>query len=634
MKKRLITALLIIILALIVLYQIRPPPSLLLLSISRLELQGGTEQDKKWVKGYWVLHFALDQYEEYMGYLEADIPKNTTATTPDGKKVYTNASIQIKLRPEKSYITRPIKLQPELVTPTTYMSWWNKLAPSPCYGTDIKADSVTAKLYVWAGDPEIHTEWTAEVWVEGQLAGTAKIDTKAGATTVTVNTNKGDVIVKNLGYLQGRFIPTWQDIIAFSRKYVYRYSDSTLGLIRYDSGALMVDHGSTGKLWIVQEGSSNAYSTYWYGPTRWKDVSDLYVRGTPAGWTPDTLLTYYVPIDTAKYGGWDNKDDFWNNIRYPVAPVIFPEDKDDRHRPFMSLIEYLEYKGCENVAEKLFPNAEKWTLDTEKMEARIDLPWAAYYIPEGVIYVPTELADTWVYYPPVSNVKITAVGWETGETVRQISGTARCWIDIVQQADIESSAKITAQASTPKATVNPAETTVTLKPGESRRLYFDVQNLGVDTDTEGYITFTAYETWTNTATSRNSDLHFKLLAYSTETTILDVLVIDKQSQTAVAGIIVYCYYEGQTKSGISSTSGLSFDLATYRGTVTLTTLATDVYKSATVTRMASGRTSITVELEKQGAPPPTPTPEWLLYAILGIAIAAIVVAVYAIRRKR
>jgi hypothetical protein len=205
----------------------------------------------------------------------------------------------------------------------------------------------------------------------------------------------------------------------------------------------------------------------------------------------------------------------------------------------------------------------------------------------------------------------------------------------VQQADVESSAKITAQASTPKALVSPAETTVTLKPGETRRLYFDVQNLGVDVDTDGYVTFVAYETWTNTETSRNSNLQFKLLKYSEEKTILDILVIDKEKQSPVGGITVFVYYEGQTKSGISSTSGTcTFDLGTFRGVVTLTTTATDLYKSATITRMVSGRTSITIELEKQ-TPPPPPIPDWLIYVAITVIIAvAIIVVAYLLRRRK
>lgn len=634
LDRKLIAALAILLIAVALIFAVAPPQLLTLVSITRVDLQGGSEQDKKWVQGYWVISFTLDQYEEYMGYLEVPLSKNTTATTPDGKTVYTNANVQIKLKPEKAYFTRPVRKVHEMVTPTTYYCWWSKLAPDPCYSTDTKAAPLYADYYVWAGDPEIHTVWTAEVYVEGSLVGTAEIDTKQGATTVTIHTNKGDVIIKNLGYLQGRYIPTWQDVIAFSRKYVYRYSP-TYQYIPYDLGAIMQEHGSTGKLWIITEGSTQAYSLYWYGPTRWHNVPTLEVQNTPAGWTPDDLISYYIPIDTTKYGGWLNKDDSWNNIREPVTPVVFPEDEDEHHRPYMSLIEYIEYKGSQNIAETLFPNAESWTLDTQNMQVIVNIPWNAYYIPMGAAYVPSELADTWVYYPPKSNVKITAVGWDTGESVRQISGTARCWVDIVQQADVESSAKITAQASTPKALVSPAETTVTLKPGESRRLYFDVQNLGVDVDTDGYVTFVAYETWTNTETSRNSNLQFKLLKYSEEKTILDILVIDKEKQSPVGGITVFVYYEGQTKSGISSTSGTcTFDLGTFRGVVTLTTTATDLYKSATITRMVSGRTSITIELEKQ-TPPPPPIPDWLIYVAITVIIAvAIIVVAYLLRRRK
>ena len=607
---------------------------LTMVSISKVELQGGSEEGKKWVKGYWVITFTLDQYEEYKGYLEIPLEENTTAVTADGKEVYTNENVLIKIKPKRAYFTRPIQRIHTLVTQPAYKCGWHKLWPDPWYDTGVKADSVFSDHYEWAGDPEIHTVWTAEVYVEGVLVGTAEIDTKQGATTVTVGTNKGAVLVKNLGYLQGRYIPTWQDVIAFSRKYVYRYSDA-YRFIPYDNGAIMQDHGTTGKLWIIKPGTSGAYSTYWYGITRWKDAPDLQVEGTPAGWEPDGLTVNYLPINAENYGGWLNKDETWHYVREPVNPVIFPEDEDDYHRPYMNLIEYLEHKGCGNVAEQLFPNADSWTLDTENMQVVVDLPWGAYYIPEGVLYVPTELADTWVYYPPVSDVKITAVGWETGESVREISGTARCWVDIVQKADVESSAKITAVASTPKAIVSPAEKTVTLEPDGTMRLYFDVQNLGVSGDTEGYVTFTVYETWANTVTSTNSNLKFKLLKPSEEATILDVLVIGKESQSAVGGITVYVYYEGQTKSGITSISGTCpFDLGTFRGTTTITTLATDVYKASTITKFVSGRSSVTVELIRQGAEP-EPEPDWMLYVMITIIVSmAVVIAIITLRRKK
>jgi len=620
---RKLVAALAILLIIVVLMLLVPLKPLTLVSITRVELQGGSEQDKKWVQGYWVISFTLDQYEEYMGYLEVPLGKNTTATTLDGKTVYTNANVKIKLRPEKAYLTRPIRLVSEVVTPTTYEVVLPKVLGAVYADKNVKTDSYSAQYYVWAGDPEIHTVWTAEVYVEDNLVGSARIDTKQGDTTVTIDTNKGKVIVKNLGYLQGRYIPTWQDIIAFSRRYVYRYGDAHQ-YIPYDLGAQK--EYVTDRFYKVK--STNAYSVYWAGDMRWAGVSgDEHAKDTPY------ILAY---ADPTPYGGWIADDDFWNFKRKFVAPVTFPEDEDTYHRPYMSLIEYIEYKGTQNIAETLFPNAESWTLDTQNMQVIVNIPWNAYYIPMGVAYVPSELADTWVYYPPKSNVKITAVGWDTGESVRQISGTARCWVDIVQQADVESSAKITAQPSTPKALISPAETTVTLKPGETRRLFFDVQNLGVDADTDGYVTFVAYETWTNTETSRNSNLQFKLLKYSEEKTILDVLVIDKEKQSPVGGITVFVYYEGQTKSGITSTSGTcTFDLGTFRGVVTLTTTATDLYKSATITKMVSGRTSITIELEKQTPPPTPPIPDWLIYIVIVVIIAVMIIVVaYVVSRRK
>jgi hypothetical protein len=231
-------------------------------------------------------------------------------------------------------------------------------------------------------------------------------------------------------------------------------------------------------------------------------------------------------------------------------------------------------------------------------------------------------------------VKITSVAWETGESIRQISGTAVALVNVVQKARVKSSFRITASASVPTAKVSPAEQTFTLEPNATMTVRFNVQNLGVQADMDGYITFVVYETWTGTETDRNSNLRFKLLAASTTTTILDVLCVDKETGLAVSGIIVYVSYgSGESKNGITGANGMAtFDLGNYRGQATISSLPTDVYKQSTLTVTVSGRSSVTLYLEKQGKG--GGWEDLWTYAIIGgVIVLAIALVVIGSRRR-
>jgi len=333
-----------------------------------------------------------------------------------------------------------------------------------------------------------------------------------------------------------------------------------------------------------------------------------------------------------------NISELENKIAQQNKEIIRLEKIENLTNQIFAPLEVVQQAGTEeggvNLASSLFPNAQSWSLDTANRRVVVNLPWNAYTIPYGVIYVPTELADTWVYYPPKANVKITSVAWETGESIRQISETAVALVNVIQKASVKSSFRITASASVPTAMVSPAEQTFTLEPNATMTVRFNVQNLGVQTDTDGYITFVIYETWTGTETDRNSNLRFKLLAASTTTTILDVLCVDKETGLAVSGIIVYVSYgSGESKNGITGANGMAtFDLGNYRGQATISSLPTDVYKQSTLSVTVSGRSSATLYLEKQGKG--GGGEDWWIYVLIGIVIVMAVVLVVVVSKKR
>ena len=621
-----------------------------LISISKIQLQGGSEDDNgNWKGGYWVFSVAVDQADSMVGKLI--LPANTSVemTDKDGSKfeVKTNVSIEFQFTPQKAYYKRLLKIPPakdRLILPKYYRGGENKITTAMFWDTSVSSGKdVLSPHYTWAESSwHLYTLWNVRVYLKGKLIGNATFNTEGGTKDLVVHTTEGNILIKHLGRLQGDYgqpqVPS--GAVIFNEQYVYE-SDA-LKYIKYDDGGELKKWDSVEHVVRILEGSE-AYSVYWTGDVRWTpnkfcDVNTSEVEYRPAPYQLDWWGMRV--IDAGK--GWEAADDFWNYARNPVLPPIFPSDKNDATAQYDSLIEYLNRKTARgNIADSWLDGYEGWHIEYNNGEAKavvVDVPWGAYSgIPLAVCYVPTELVKTWVYRIPISNVKIESVKWQEGTKTTDIIDTKRCAVTLKQYAKVRSSATIYATVSTDRASITPMTKTITLDKGEEATYWFEVKNLGVNDTLEGTVTFTIKRTWDGVVTDKNSELKFKLIPQSSEWTIVDVLVTDRISKNPVSGIMVYCSAEGMDlKQGVTGDRGIvTFNLGTYSGSITLQTKETKEYKSATVSTMVSGRSQVEIQLEKQNEKVSVAEiPPWILVAILCGSLIAItwVAIIYKDRR--
>lgn len=282
------------------------------------------------------------------------------------------------------------------------------------------------------------------------------------------------------------------------------------------------------------------------------------------------------------------------------------------------------------MANTIFAKFEKWEIENEQV--KVYIPWDLYGTPLVHFLIPTELADTWVYRPPISNVKITNAVWKlTGAKHADIYGSQRITVSLKQESSVTSSCQVKVTPSTAHVSIYPLSKTLTLDPNEVLETTFDITNLGVESEVSGHLTIEVHETWSMTLTSEDTSLTYTLKPKTTEKAILDLLVVDKETQRAAVGIHVFVQYgvEG-SKEGFSDTSGKvgPFDLGNYRGIVQITTGETPTYKPAYRTVIVTGGyNAFTIELLKHGEEPPPPDefPWWILVLIVGAVVVVFVV---------
>ncbi|MEM5793917.1 MAG: hypothetical protein QXS48_03360 [Candidatus Aenigmatarchaeota archaeon] len=475
-----------------------------------VQLQGGDEDSSgNWRGGYWVFTAAVDQMDNFEGRIK--LPANTTQPLKDeeGAKIKTKKTVEIVIKPVKSYFKRLLKLAPiedRIVAPKVYRGCASKLIGNVWYEKDVSIPATVVKYYQW-GEPswEKYTIFEVSVYLEGTLMGKASLNTEAGEKEFVVNTPKGPVLIKNLGRLEGDFSePHVPEIVLFNENYIF--TSEALQYIRYDHGATTVYYPSKSCV-LCYIKDSKAYSTFWFGVVRWNPcaVSDKDVAGSPAPFKQPDLA--YPIIDSEK--GWVARDGFWdiNFIRDPIAPPIYPSEGD------YSLMWYLNKMTSQGNIAKTWLRGYKWQIEMKDGEPHaviVEIPWGAYSgAPIVTFFVPTELAETWVYRPPIADIRIESVKW-VGSSEIEAAGKRKCEVVLKQYAKTASSAIVIADTSTSRASIKPTSVTITLKPNETEKLSFEVENLGVASETEGKVFFYVKRSWDGLVTS-NAYLSFKLL---------------------------------------------------------------------------------------------------------------------------
>jgi len=465
----------------------------------QIVLDGGKESNGVWTGGYWSFTAVVDQADSVVG--NVILPTNTTKGFDNGTKIETRKAVEIDITPERAFYKRNLRLMDiddRMVAPATYFGGLN-IWGFGGYDTNKGINPVIVNTYTWAEQGwQKYTVFSVTVKVEGQIVGSASLNTETGTKNLVVQTSKGQVLIKNLGRLEGDYTEpqTPSDVVIFDNRYIY--SGDALQYIRYD-------HGRTWHYWIgntqnvayIQD--SEAFSTYWFGNCRWNPNAGIEdsVKATPAPYKFSGGTTGFDIADPTK--GWKAQDYFGGLGRMPVTPNIFPDNGTD------SLIEYLNLKTSGgNIAKTWLQGYNDWHFEYQNGQPNavvVNLPWGAYSgSPVVTFYVPSELADTWVYHPPIANVKIVSAKWMNGN---DITSNATCELVLTQEANILSSAVVNAQVSD-RAEVSPLSTTVTLQPGASVQLSVVVRNLGVTDDTSGTVTFVVLRSWDGVQTDSTS----------------------------------------------------------------------------------------------------------------------------------
>lgn len=475
----------------------------------QIQLEGGEEDNAgNWKGGYWTFTVSVDQADSLVG--RVTLPANTTEKGEAGSEVKTRKTIEIQIAPKKAYYRRMLKLAPiedRIVSPKTFKGSLSKVWGTCGWDTSVSIDSVVAEYYTWAESSwQKYTAFDVSVYIEGKLQGTTTFNTETGTKDLMINTTKGTMLIKNLGRLEGDYtepqVPS--EVVIFNDNYVF--SGDAVQYIRFDHGR-QVKYWASDKSYLMYIENSNAYSTFWFGTVRWNpnSVGDKEVADGPAPFNNPGLTGYDI---IAPEKGWKGCDSLWDLIREPVLPAIYPEEGDN------SLIWYIN-KMCSvgNIADTWLAGYD-WNIEQKDGKPNaviVDMPWGAYSgAPIVTFYVPSELAETWVYRPPISDVRIQNAIWLDGSDILQ-AGKKKCQLELKQYARVNSSATIYAETTTTRASVKPTSITVTMAPNETKTVTFEVSDLGVDANTTGTVMFTVKRSWDGVQTSV-SQLSFKLVA--------------------------------------------------------------------------------------------------------------------------
>ena len=462
---------------------------------TQVQLEGGNDINGSWKGGFWVFTFALDQADALTGCIA--MPRNTTKSYDNGTYIYTKNTVELTLTPQKAYYKRSLKLidiEDRLVLPAIYyggLNFWG------CAGYDLQRaiNPTVVNTYTFAEQGwQKYTVFTAVAKLNGVTIANTSLNTESGTKTLSIATANGSILIKNLGRLEGDYsapaVPN--NIVIFDPRYIYEAD--ALQYIRYDHGRTFKSYASNSYVGWLE--NSEAFSIYYYGNIRWNPNADIddAIKATPAPFTKGSID--YNIIDPKM--GWESSDYFGGYGRMPSAPHIYPENGSQ------SLIEYLNMKTSSgNIAKTWLSGYQYHFQYTNGKPTAIiaELPWGAYSgTPVVTCYVPSELADTWVYRPPISNVHILKSGWEN---TSDVSTNATCFVTLYQNSSLTSSATILAEASA-HASITPQSVTVTMSPGETKTLKFSLVNLGVNDDMSGTVAFKVLRTWDAMQTDTSS----------------------------------------------------------------------------------------------------------------------------------
>jgi len=535
-----------------------------------------------------------------------------------------------------------------MVAPAAYKAWRTKMELGIRKDETIKVDALYSGHWeTITSDWILHTPFTVRVYVNDTLFGEKMIDEIGVVTTSTIGLGEELMIGSGSQYLTvtklgalgtGYTLPIWQSVVWFNNQYFYLNSEAVQKAIRSP-----YPYGGAVEIGIMNVGTyEDSFAWYWYGGVHesfgsllpydryWKD------DGGPVPGVSDPV-GFYELIPASEIGGWVDVSDMWAWGLSPVRPVLYPTEKSSLptdKRGWYSLMEFLD-----KVTMAQRPLMPSWepnpnnvvfvTTDAQNGYLRVYLPWNSFSNLIDIC-ISSELANTIVWEPQVANIKIVDCPSDIGEigerktvslTLRQTSAVASD--GYVKLVPITQGLYWSFQP--------PTFGTGRMNPDDSKTFTFDVVNLGQPTDTTFKFRAEVYNSLGQMTDSR--EVIGTLLARGQQGSVLVVQTIDKKTKIDVSGIHVIVNYDTISKEGWTSGGAVSFDFGGGTPTVTISTVETTIYKSATITKALSlGQNEVTIELIRQGETEPQ---DWLwLILVIVIAVTIAAVAITVAKRRR
>lgn len=648
-KKLVVLLALTVLIIVVAVYVPLPPSRLTLISASTINIEqyGGLEGNKL-TGTYWSILLAVDYTDQVGLYTFDDAQAHSPVSSYywQGKNVTVKNKITLEILPGQPYYERPMQLRSTMVVPSARQHWIG-------FGSAGRSDeNIAEPLYSghWetiTSDWVLHTPIVVKVYVNNVCVGAADIDTIGVVDTNTISLGK-EVSVKksenayltitNLGALQtGYTFPIWSGVVWFNNQYFYLNSEKVQRAIHNPYPIGDGQTVATGALtdFMPPSAFEETYAWYWYGQRVDSDLFDWYWKDNGEPCPYHSLLLGYVFLNPAKSPGWERvSSGIFSDVLKPWGkPPKFPTDNKPSPDT-LSLVEFLEQRA---LAQKPLmpswepnPNNIKFIqTDIQNGYLRVYLPWGSFVRLLNV-RISAELADTVVWEPQVANIKIVDCPSDIGSIGERktVSITLRQTSTVTSDGYV----KLTPVTSGLYWSFQPpAFGTGPMPPDTSKTFTFDVVNLGQPTDTPFKFKVEVYNSLGQLTDSR--EVTGTLLARGGQGSVLVVWTIDKETRIYVSGIHVIVNYDTVSKDGWTSGGAVSFDFGGGTPFVTISTVETIEYKSATVTKQLSlGQNEVTIELERKGGG----GVNWLwiiIAACIAITLIAVALTIYAKKRR-
>ena len=597
----------------------------------------------EWKGSYWVVLATTTTRKKILSYKfnKSETEQPYADNTVNGKTLIPQATITVTIEALQPYWSIPLKKVTYEVFPKTYGMWMNKFWMQPNKMTDVYVEPFTVEVWEFAGSWKHHAPFKITVEKRGDYYWKTEktIDLVGASATIpiTLTSPQGETLIiqlqglLNTGYGQ----PLWDDLIIFSKEWVFKGSEYLRNIIRYDAHDL-----SYSNYWFgggnVYKAHRDPFNGYYYEEWSWR-VRRWADDGSPAHYFYDEydylpVVGFNFPVWGDEFPGVYRADTLTDYIVKPLRPKDAFTVGVNTNPPAKSLVEYLASLPDIDTVDLNELYGKDFEITTDNRLVIWQPIGAVSWL--FTLKISTELADTIVYQPVVGNGKIVSTRWlSSGTGYTKIGGKDVAYVTVKQLGTGRSRLTVTATTSTSKISITPSSDSVILDPNEEYTFAFTVENLGVSTETAGEITFKVYnDLGTETDSSK---MAFTLLPTGVGDTILTVYTVDAETKTKVSGIYVIIQYGSETDAKATVDGAATFNLGSYQGTVQISTAETAKYNSASKSvNVQSGYNTAIIELSQKEEPEPIPwyLEYWWLLVILFSAIASILAVVAVARR--